>query len=403
MTSPLPPTGAEREIRERIAHSGPLTFAEFMAVALYWPQGGYYAARDTFGPQGDFYTAPLTHPVFGALVARQLAEMWRAQGAPHRWWVVEPGAGDGRLASDASDWAGSDVSFGGALRYVTVDHTAPKLRSAETARIASRGLPFRKLRGAIVANELLDALPAHRVTVERGALREIRVGVDSSGSFKEVLADPVDGVGERLESLGVRLPEGYRAEVCLEAARWIAAAAEAIDEGFVLLVDYGHESEAYYDASRNRGTLRCYYKHTLGMDPYSHVGRQDISVHVELTSLRQAARAAGLSGVGSASQAEFLRGLGFDAYRADIASRLDIPASIRTANLRALDTLIDADGMGGFRVLAFSKGVPEAKLSGFSGEAPPLRVTAPLATPAHMPLGGAGDGGAMPTWEELLR
>ena len=370
-----------------------MTFAEFMAVALYWPDGGYYATRDAFGPQGDFYTAPLTHPVFGALVARQLAEMWRAQGAPGRSWVVEPGAGDGRLASDVQAGAGFDGTFADALSYVTVDRAVPMLRTAKAERVASDGLPFRGLRGVVLANELLDALPVHRVIVERGALREIRVGVDSSGSFQEVLADPVEGVVERFEGLGVRLTEGYRAEVCLEAARWIADVATAIDSGFLLLIDYGHEAEAYYDVSRNRGTLRCYYQHTLGMDPYAHVGRQDISVHVELTSLRQAASSAGLSEVGSASQAEFLRGLGFEAYRADIASRRDIPASVRVANLRALDTLVEPDGMGGFRVLAFSKGVPETRLSGFSGEAPALSVTSPLATPEHMPLGGAVEGG----------
>lgn len=396
-----PPAGAETVIRQRIAERGPITFAEFMSVALYG-RDGYYASRMALGPQGDFTTAPLTHPVFGALVARQIEQMWRELGAPPAMTVVEAGAGSGQLAADVVAASDSlDGAFARALRYVALDYASAPARQ-RVHWLRSGGLPVAGLRGVILGNELIDAMPVHRMTMADGVLREIRVSVDNAGKFEETLAEPEEGLAQRLTFLGVRLSDGHRAEICLDSTRWVAEAAGAIDAGYLLLVDYGHEAVAYYDESRRRGTLRCYYQHTLGMDPYVHVGRQDISVHVELTSLRTAARDAGLTEAGSATQADFLRSLGFDAYRAAIERRRDLPAAVRVGNLRALDMLVDAEGMGGFRVLAFAKGVPATPLAGFTGGSPALDVRALLATPSHMPAGAAEDA-VMPTWEDLLR
>lgn len=400
------------ELRSRIGERGAVTFAEFMRVALYWPNGGYYATRAAPGPRGDFFTAPVTHPVFGALVARQLAQMWRALGSPSPFWVLEPGAGTGTLGRDAARYAASaDPAFAAALRYVGVDVRATA-SVRPTASVRSDGMPFRGVRGVVLANELLDAMPVHRVTVAARELRELYVGLDADGGFEERVGEPsTPELARRLESLGVALPEGYRAEINLGLDAWCTDVAGALDEGYVLVIDYGHEAETYYDPSRRSGTLRCYAGHTLNADPYREPGAQDISVHVELTSLRAAAEAAGLAALGSASQAGFLRALGFDAFRADIAGRRDLPASVRTANLRALDTLVAPEGMGAFRVLAFGKGV-EGALDGFADGAPaqapdgprlsaPLAPLAPLATGEHMPLGGAPE--RMPTWEELAR
>ena len=399
----LPPTPAESEIRRRIASGGAMTFAEFMGIALYWPSGGYYTSGVAFGPDGDFFTAPLTHPVFGGLIARQVKEMWRIAGAPERWWVVEPGAGVGRLAADVTGAVG-DGALGGSLHYLGIDRSRPPLTIDGVSWAQSLGLPVRGLRGVVLANELFDAMPVHRVTVVDGALRELFVDVDAADRFVDVIGAASPGIAERFEDVGVALAEGHRAEVCLELDGWMASVGSAMDAGYLLLIDYGHEAAAYYDAPRHRGLLRTYYKHTLGMDPYAHVGRQDISVHVELTSLRRAAVAAGFVEAGSTTQADLLRSLGIDAYRADIASRADLAAPARVANLRALDTLVDPAGMGAFRVLAFAKGVPAEGLSGFSGLAPDLSVTAPIATASHMSLGGAmQEAVEMPNWDDLLK
>jgi SAM-dependent MidA family methyltransferase len=397
------PTPAETEIRRRIAAAEPLTFAEFMGIALYWPDGGYYTSGTAFGADGDFFTAPLTHPAFGALIARQVEEMWLLTGAPARWWVVEPGAGLGQLAADVTD-ATHGSAFAEALRYLAIDRSRPRGEISIASWAQSLVLPVREMQGVVLANELFDAMPVHRVTVVDGALREIFVGVDSDDRFVDVLGVPTPGVAERLEAVGVTLPEGYRTEVCLELDAWMTGLSDAISAGYLLLIDYGHEAAAYYDESRHRGLLRTYYKHTLGMDPYAHIGRQDITVHVDFTSLHRAAVAAGFVAVGATTQAGFLRSLGFDTYRADLASRTDLSTPVRVANLRALDMLVDPEGLGAFKVVAFAKGVPIAGLSGFSGGVSEMSVTAPVATASHMPLGAvASETIEMPSWDELFK
>jgi SAM-dependent MidA family methyltransferase len=406
---PPNPTGAEAEIRRRIAADGPLTFADFMGLALYARDGGFYTSGSPFGAGGDFYTAPLTHPAFGALVARHAQELWQAAGSPERWWLVEAGAGGGQLSRDVL--AASDGTFAQALRYMAIDQSARAADAAvaqsAVAWVRADALPVRGLRGMVLANELLDALPVHRVTIADGVLREIRVGVDDDGRFEDVLTAPTPGIAERLAALDVRLGEGHRAEVCLAVDDWFADAGRAMEAGYLVLIDYGHEAGAYYDASRARGTLRTYYQHLLGMDPYRHVGRQDISVHVEWTSVRRAAMAAGFTPAGATTQAAFLRELGFDGLRAAMAARRDVPTPVRVANLRALDTLVDPEGMGGFSVMAFAKGVPDVGVGGF-GVGDELGTTfagpAPLATAAHMPFGGAATAPMdMRTWDELTR
>ena len=407
------------ELRARIHDHGPITFAEFMSVALYWPHGGYYAAAAHLGPDGDFYTAPLTHPVFGALIARQLAHVWHALGRPSPFWVAEAAAGTGRLAADVVAHAPLvDQRFAESLRYVAIDVSAPvSAHGRAGAWLRAGGLPLRSLRGCIIANELLDALPVHRVTVRGGRLLELFVTLDERGAFAEVEGEPsTPALAERLAGLGIELPEGYRTEINLAMEEWLREASAALDEGLVLLFDYGHEADAYYDASRDRGTLRCYHRHTLNANPYVMVGRQDISVHVELTTLRRAAEAAGFRPVGQTSQAAFLRGLGLAGYRDDIAQRRDLTPFTRRANLRALDDLVDPEGMGDFKAVAFGKGAWEPDLDGFkpdpagsqkkngSGARALLaQGLAPLATPGHMVPEGVEEPAALPTWDELTR
>lgn len=384
MTGLFAPTGADAEARRRITLRGPLTFAEFMEIALYWPDGGYYASRRSFGPLGDFYTAPLAHPVFGALAARQLLTMWRATGSPASFNVIEAGAGDGTLAIDIAAHASTlGGGFADALAYAAVDLREPP-PGGPVRWIRSGGVPVLGGSGVVMANELLDAMPVHRITWEGGRLRELFVDAAPEGGFAEVVGEPsTPALAERLDLLGVRLSEGYRTEVCLAAEAWLSEAFAAIDRGYLLLVDYGHEAAAYYDESRRAGTLRCYAGHTLGMNPYFNVGRQDISAHVEFTSVRSAAAAAGFAEAGAMLQSEWLRSLGIEVCREEIAGRSGLSRMERMANLHGLDVLVDDEGMGGFRVLALAKDAPA---DGVLGASPPESAPAPLAGPRHMPF-----------------
>ena len=381
------PTGAETEARRRIAERGPITFAEYMELALYWPDGGYYPSRRVFGPAGDFYTAPLAHPAFGALIARQLLAAWRALDEPGRFAVVESGAGDGRLALDVLSCAGAlSGGFSRALEYLAVDVREPP-PDFPAAWLRQAALPRTGGAGVVLANELLDAMPVHRVTVRGGRLRELRVDAAPEGGFVEVESEPsTPALAQRLSQVGARLSEGHRAEINLGLDAWFAEAFAAIDRGYLILVDYGHDAGAYYDESRRTGTLRCYAGHTLGMNPYAAMGRRDIGAHVEFTSVRAAARAAGFAPAGEASQAELLASLGMASLRADVASQDGLSRAERAANLRGMDALTDPEGMGAFRALAFAKDAPA---DGVLGAAPPESAPAPLAGPGHVRLGYA--------------
>ncbi|MDE2837332.1 MAG: SAM-dependent methyltransferase [Chloroflexota bacterium] len=390
MTGLFAPTGADAEVRRRIALRGPLTFAEFMEIALYWPDGGYYASRRSFGPLGDFYTAPLAHPVFGALVARQLLTLWRALGSPAPFNVMEAGAGDGTLALDVVAQASElGRSFADALAYTAVDLREPPAEYPGHW-VRSGGVPAPGGSGVVLANELLDAMPVHRVVKEGGQLRELFVDAAPEGGFVEIADEPSSpALGERLDGLGAALSEGYRTEICLASEAWTAQAFAAIERGYLLLIDYGHEASVFYDESRRAGTLRCYAGHTLGMNPYFNVGRQDISAHVEFTSVRSAAIAAGFEVAGEMSQSDWLRSLGIEAYRAEVAERSGLNRMERMANLRGMDVLLDDEGMGSFRVLAFARDAPT---DGVLGASPWESAPAPLAGVRHMPFGTAPPG-----------
>lgn len=381
----LHPTGAETEARRRIAERGPITFAEYMEIALYWPDGGYYSSRRVFGPAGDFYTAPLAHPAFGALIARQLRAAWRALGEPRPFAVVEVGAGDGRLALDVLAQAEAlSGGFSRALTYLAVDvrEPPPDFPAAWTRQAA---VPRVGGAGVVLANELLDAMPVHLVTVRGGRLRELRVDAAPEGGFVEIESEPsTPALAERLSQVGARLSEGHRTEVSLGLDSWFAEAFATIDLGYLILIDYGHDADAYYDDSRRVGTLRCCSGHTLGMNPFAATGRHDIGAHVEFTSVRAAARAAGFAPAGEASQAQLLASLGMASLRADVAEREGLSRAERAANLRGMDALTDPEGMGAFRALAFAKNAPA---EGVLGAAPPESAPAPLAGPGHILLG----------------
>lgn len=399
------PSGAEKDLRRRIHDSGPVTFAEFMRICLYARDGGYYASGSPFGPWGDFYTAPLAHPAFGALVARQAAHIWRFLDRPQTAWVIEAGAGTGQLTADIVRHAAHiDSSWATALRGVAVDVNTP---GGLPEWVCSSVVPMRQVKGIIIANELLDAMPVHRVTIQDGQLREIWVTIDTAtGRFVELIDDPsTPELSQRLTSLDVMLADGFRTEINLGIEDWLASVASALDDGFLLLLDYGHEAEAYYDSKRRMGTLRCYTGHTMNMNPYVNVGRQDISVHVDWTSVRRSAEKVGMREIFSTTQQEFLEGLGFQELRSAVGKVPGLAPDHRRANLHALDTLTDPSGMGGFRVVLLAKGeiahqaIAAGGLQVRDGRWPFAPV---FASRSHMPL-GMSSSVPTPNWDQLFR
>ena len=241
----------------------------------------------------------------------------------------------------------------------------------------------RPVEGFLLANEVLDALPTHRVVVREGRLREILVGI-GEGAFVDVEADPsTPALAARLADEGVTLADEQHAEISLAVDGWVAAAAAALRRGVLLLIDYGHPAADLYDPLRRRdGTLRAYLRHRVHDDPYLHVGRQDLTAHVDVTAVERAASAAGLTHLGTTTQAELLVGLGTEglltAIQADPATTMEAYLAVRSALIR----LLDPAAMGRFRVMAFGRGWPEgAPLAGLAYRLARPRTTG--STPPH--------------------
>ena len=371
----------EQEIRRRIQQSGAITFAEFMEVALFWPQGGYYLGPEPIGASGDYYTSPMAHPAFGALLAQQLFQMWQLLSCPAKFTVVETGAGNGLLCHDlVAHTAHLPPAFRRSLRYICLDRRpsagvgkslAKTDRMPLVVRAAAGGLPLKAFVGCVLSNEFLDSFPVHQVTVRQGTLQEVYVGL-RGGELVEIIGEPsTPGLAARLMDVGVDITEGQTAEINLGLDRWAQQVAAALDTGFVLTIDYGHRAEELYSPKRrHRGTLTTFHHHTQTDAPFRNIGRQDITAQVDFTSVVNAGRRAGLEDLGFRTQGQFLSSLGLDQFRRRLAS-LVLPDSIVQANRAGMLDLARPGGLGDFKVLAQGKRVGQPVLWGFESAADP--------------------------------
>ena len=383
---------AEAEIRRRIAERGPITFAEFMEVALYHPDGGYYTSGERVGAGGDFYTSPSVHPAFGALLAVQLFQMWELLERPAPFTIAEAGAGNGLLCRDIVTAAdGLPDGFARSLSYVCLDrrgNSGYERGLPGVSRVAASGLPLRGVTGCVLSNELLDAMPVHQLTVEQGRLREVYVTLDGD-EFALITGEPSTPLlSQRLDSLDIELAEGQTAEVNLALDGWVEAAAQSLERGFVLTIDYGRPAEDLYSATeRFRGTLTTFHRH-LQMDrPFERIGQQDISAQVDFTTLARAGAQADSEFLGYISQAAFLHNLGLGnlEQRPPIGSPRQAQAS--RVGMREL---AKPGGLGDFKVLAQRKNAGKPELWGFhaSSKATDLteRIPTPSPTAEHLDL-----------------
>lgn len=411
-----------------------ITFAQYMDLALYHPEQGYYATGAVnIGSEGDFFTSPHLGRDFGELLAEQFAQMWDILGCPRPFTLVEMGAGQGLLAADVLHYLYRQYpSCFDALEYIIVEKAAglkqQQQQLLQKLKLPTKSLPLRWLSleeipensvtGCCFSNELVDAFGVHQVVKEGGQLREIFVttgewvGVRSQESavqppqpdnnpkssnaagneinFVEVTdALSTPKLKEYFDAIAINLmsdayPEGYRTEVNLAAFDWLSTVAKGLKRGFVLTIDYGYSADRYYLPSRHQGTLQCYYRHRHHNDPYLYVGHQDITAHVNFTALERQGEACGLQEVGFTQQGLFLMALGLgdriaalssaDTARGqEIAGAKDLVAMMQRR--QALHQLLDPMGLGNFGVLIQSKGLTAEEqkqpLKGLS--VPPMR------------------------------
>lgn len=355
-------------VAERIQRQGPITFRDFMELALYHPQHGYYSSPGPkMGRQGDYLTSPEVHPVFGHLLAKQVWQLWQMMGAPSPFTLVEMGGGRGLLCRDLLRWAAARApDFHEALHYCLVERSNA-LRQEARWHLHQAGIPPGKVAwqrrtpqgivGCFLSNELLDSFPVHRVVLVGGELREIYVGW-AEGRFAEALGPPsTPALGRYFRRLGLLPGEGCRAEVNLEALRWLRAVARALARGFAITFDYGYPAADLYAPWRRDGTLLSFYRHTASADPFARLGRQDMTAHVDFTSLVECGRRWGLEPLPLTSQAEFLSALGIGAGLRPARAEGQIDLEEYYARRRAVLELTDPAGLGRIKVLLQAKGV----------------------------------------------
>ena len=354
-------------IRVEIARAdGAIPFARFMELALYAPELGYYsAAKHKFGAAGDFVTAPELGPVFAQCVARQCAQIL---GELRGGEILEAGAGSGAFAVQLL----LELERLGQLpeRYLILEISSA-LRARQQTLLTDKAphllervqwlnhLPPAGFRGIVFGNELLDALPVERFRVHAEGCASLAVGWEENRFvWRELPAS--EPVGKRIAPLG--LPEGYESEIGFAAEGWVRSVADILEQGVLLLVDYGFPRGEFYHPQRNTGTLMCHYRHRAHADPLILVGLQDITAHVDFSAVAAAGIESGLSLLGYASQALFLLGCGLD----ELATRIDqsdTRAYLQFTN--AVKKLTLPHEMGElFKVIALGRGV-ETPLAGF--------------------------------------
>jgi SAM-dependent MidA family methyltransferase len=317
------PLGAR--LLARIRREGPLTFREWMAAALYDERGGYYCrpGLERWGRAGDYRTSPERSPLFAATFARYFARLHEELGSPNSLTLVEAGGGAGRFARVLLDALRRDapVLFD-ATRYV-FDETGPDSRARAAALLDahSERVEFRSIRdltadaqdsnadsqnstrsrGAFVvfSNELLDAMPVHRVVMRAGRLRELYVAAGAGGRFVFDEGEPsTPRLAEHFARFGTSLEEGQFAEVNLEAEEWVARVASLEGAGFVVTVDYGDDARSLIASPHRReGTLRAFGGHQFVEDLLANPGAQDLTSTVNWTQVVSAGEAAGLKTV----------------------------------------------------------------------------------------------------------
>ncbi len=356
-------------LRERIARSGPLTFRDWMCAALYDERGGYYTRPDLprWGRSGDYRTAPETTPLFAATFADYFASLHREMGSPGDFTILEAGAGAGDFANVVLQTLRRDhpQTFS-ALRYLIDEQSRDARRRASRllAPFADR-VAFRRFaditeplpHGVVFANELLDALPVHRVRLRRGRLLELFVGLGDRGEFAWLERDPSTPLlAEHFRISNITLAEGQAAEVNLDASAWLARASAALSTGRLVLVDYGAEAPDLYDPRlRPEGTLRAFRAHAFADDPLADPGHQDLTTTVDWTHITREAARAGLKSLRLERLDRFLINVGLLARLERETARTESESERSNLTLGARQLILPGGMSGSFQVLLMNR------------------------------------------------
>lgn len=364
-------------IRNKIQKEGSISFHDFMEMALYYPELGYYTSvSDKIGENGDYYTSPYLSNIYGNVLAKQLEEMWHLTGKKD-FTVVEYGAGTGSLCVDILKQVQRNSEFYKKINYYIIEKSEP-MRDKEKRLLGDSNIdkniywynsineipPFT---GCVLANEVLDNFSVHKVIMNGNELME--VFVDHDNRFTESLQPASDVLKNYFNQLNVQLPDGFCTEANLEAIDWLKEVAGPLEKGFVLTIDYGFPSSELYQSNRRLGTIVCYHKHSVNDLPFDNIGKQDITAHVNFSALNLWGKQNGLMNCGFTDQSQFLLGLGLAEYlrKIETAGKTNYAAKEK---LSVIHNLLMSMGKK-IKVLIQQKGLQRPALSG-------LRFSYPL-------------------------
>ena len=312
-------------VYDRIRKKGRITFAEYMDLVLYHPIQGYYnSPREIFGKDGDYYTSPYVHPVFGHLIAGLIHEMWNALDKRRDFTIVEVGAGKGFLCCDILNRMREKFpDFYESSEYKIIEINRHNIASQK--ELLKRHAHECKVRwhcpddlkngriefnGCYLSNELIDSFPFNRVKMAERKLDESYVTLNRNRLNEELGELSTVRLAQYFENLDITLQEGQRAEVNLKIFDWMEEINRAMEQGFIITIDYGYKADELFAPFRKDGTLTCYYRHTMNHDPYIRIGLQDITAHVDFSTLMATGEKMGLKRTAYLEQYRFLIALG---------------------------------------------------------------------------------------------
>lgn len=308
------------QLREKIdaalTKQGFISFPDFLSLALYDPEHGYYARNTSqVGRDGDFYTSVSVGPLFGQLLARRFVQWWENQGKPGSWRILEIGAHDGKLAADILQTIATLAPEAWqTLEYATVE-PLPLLRDAQQQRLSPlaaklhlasdfKTLSENPLPGIAFGNEILDALPFHLIRRCENEWKELFVSANW-----ELIPQPIaptSDLGKKTAALGDAFPDDYQTEIRTNYLAFLTQISNSIDDGMLVFIDYGFAAPEYYDTHRTSGTLRTFSKHQAAEDPLTDPGTRDITAHVDFTDLAREAETIGWHPTHFSNQGSYL-------------------------------------------------------------------------------------------------
>jgi SAM-dependent MidA family methyltransferase len=348
----------------RIEESGPISFRDYMEMALYEPGLGYYTSSEhRIGKRGDFFTSPYISSAFGAMIGRQIEEMWSDIRKDFK--IVEFGAGSGLLCYDILQYLKKNRACYLSIEYIIIEKSPVSekfsrnyLGNAVTWRRDLKELG--SFEGCIISNELFDNFPVSVIFPDGEEWME--VWVDYENGFREISKPASSKLKDYIKSSKLRLPDGVRAFVCLDAEKWYKTASEYFSRGYIITVDYGFTEQPGQEMNAGKRGIRCYKDHRLVTDPYAFPGGQDITSDVNFSDLNRWGAKYGFEFSGIVNQRRFLRALGLVHWLSDMNDSEENKKFAYTTLLEEMGEL--------FKVLIQRKGMPERPLLGLNLQHP---------------------------------